>query len=372
MQPTKITIVIDSLKGGGAQRAAVLLLEGLITRRYQVSLITIYGEEADFYQLPLKTPRIALKVAGVSPTIVDAIRNNIRRFRHLRQAIAATQPDVVISFLDKVNVLTLIACRGQKYPILVSEQNDPTQNKIGRMWDRLRRIVYPWATQVISCSQGVDQNWHWLPPEKRTVIYNPLAVTSQTAADIELPAPLNPKSKTIVAMGRLAPQKGFDLLLNAFASIAPQHPDWQLLILGEGELRADLEAQKNRLELQNRVAMPGIITNPFPLLKKCDLFVLSSRYEGFGNVMIEAMACGLPVVPTDCPSGPNEIITDGVNGILVPNQDTQALATAMSESIKSDRQRTQLATAAQQSLARFELDNIVNQWEKLINFATSR
>ena len=367
----KITIVIDSLTGGGAQRAAVLLLQGLMARDHRVSLVTIYGEEADFYQLPPGVPRIALAVAGASPTVIAAIRNNIHRFRSVRQAIAATDPEVVISFLDKVNVLTLIASWGQKYPILISEQNDPSQNKIGRMWHRLRRIVYPWATQVVSCSQGVDRNWHWLAPQKRAVIYNPLALTTQTAADVELPSPLNPENKTIVAMGRLTPQKGFDLLLDAFARIASVHPDWQLLILGEGELREELEAQKDRLGLQNRVAMPGIVSDPFPLLKKCDLFVLSSRYEGFGNVIIEAMACGLPVIATDCPSGPNEIIVDGVNGILVPNQDTPALATAMSNLIKSDRQRFQLATAAKKSLDRFELSNIVQQWEQLIDAAVS-
>ncbi|MDJ0571372.1 MAG: glycosyltransferase family 4 protein [Pleurocapsa sp. MO_192.B19] len=362
----KITLIIDSLTGGGAQRAAILLAEGLIARKHQVSLVTLFGQELDFYQLPETINRIALKVAGESSNLIQAAKNNLHRWRYLRQAIDSLQPDLVISFLDKTNILTLIACWGSKYPILVSEQNDPTQNDIGRPWSWLRRLVYPSASQVISCSQGVDNNWDWLKSDRRTVIYNPLAVVAESSTNTELPEKYDPEQKTVVAMGRLTEQKGFDLLLDAFASIALRHSDWQLLILGEGEQRQKLEAQRDRLGLKDRLIMPGLISNPFPILKRCHLFVLSSRYEGFGNVIIEAMACDLPVISTDCPSGPGEIITNEENGILVPNRDRDSLAKAMTKLMSDPARRMELAATARKSLKRFELDTIVSQWEDLL------
>ncbi len=367
----KITIVIDSLGGGGAQRAAVLLAEGLVKRQYQVSLITLFGREVDFYQLPDTIKRISLKVAKDSPNLRQAIRNNLARLQTLRQAMNSLQPDLVISFLDKTNILTLIASWGSKYPIIVSEQNDPTQNNIGHQWNLLRRLTYPAATKVVSCSQGVDHHWNWLKSDRRQVIYNPLAVKSESVTETKLLPQLNPNQKIIVAMGRLTEQKGFDILLAAFAQIAPQYPDWQLIILGEGQQRQQLEAQRDKLGLQKRVLMPGLVSNPFPILKRSHLFVLSSRYEGFGNVIIEAMACNLPVISTDCPSGPREIITNGENGILVSNQQPDQLAQAMAKLMSEPQRRMQLAAKASQSLSRFELDTIIDQWKDLLTSIVS-
>jgi GalNAc-alpha-(1->4)-GalNAc-alpha-(1->3)-diNAcBac-PP-undecaprenol alpha-1,4-N-acetyl-D-galactosaminyltransferase len=367
----KIAIVIDSLVAGGAQRAAILLAEGLKARENQVCLITLFGRELDFYQLSPTVDRIVLKVAGESPNLIQAVKNNLARLHSLRQAMDSWKPDLVISFLDKTNILTLIAGWGSKYPILVSEQNDPTQNNIGRVWNLLRRLVYLSATQVVSCSQGVDNNWYWLSPKRRSVIYNPLAVKKEYSADVELPEKLNFNKKTVVAMGRLTEQKGFDILLTAFADIAEKHQDWQLLILGEGELRQELEALRDQLGIRDRVVMPGLVNNPFPILKHAHLFVLSSRYEGFGNVIIEAMACDLPVISTDCPSGPGEIIINGENGILVPNQDQNSLAQAMTSLMSDSERRKQLTATAQKSLHRFNIDTIISQWEDLLTTTTS-
>ncbi len=303
-----LTLVLPSLSGGGAERAAVLLAEGFCKRGHQVSLITIAGEETDFYRLSPHIDRIALQVAKQSTTPIHGLANNCYRLWILRQTINSLQPDVVISFLDKTNVLTLLALLATKYPVLVCEQNNPVQNDLGRSWHLLRRLVYPLATKVVSSSQGVNQYFDWLSPQQKAVIYNPLAVPKKQSESFTLPAGVNPQQKWLVAMGRLTHQKGFDLLLTAFAKIAGQYPDWQLLILGEGELRSELEELKKQLKLGDRVCLPGLISNPFPLLARAELFVLSSRYEGFGNVIIEAMACGCPVVATDCPSGQPQAI----------------------------------------------------------------
>lgn len=366
-----LTLVLPSLSGGGAERAAVLLAEGFCKRGHQVSLITIAGEETDFYQLSPQIDRIALEVAKQSPTPIHGLANNFYRLWILRQTINSLQPDVVISFLDKTNVLTLLALLVTKYPVLVCEQNNPVQNDLGRSWHLLRRLVYPLATKVVSSSQGVNQYFDWLSPQQKEVIYNPLAVREKQSESFTLPAGVNPQQKWLVAMGRLTHQKGFDLLLTAFAEIAGQYPDWQLLILGEGELRSELEELKEQLKLGDCVCLPGLISNPFPLLARAELFVLSSRYEGFGNVIIEAMACGCPVVATDCPSGPREIIRHGIDGLLVRDRDRNSLAQAMASLMKDKHQRQQFAKEAKKGLNKFYPETIISQWESLFTTVTN-
>ncbi|MEH1853784.1 MAG: glycosyltransferase family 4 protein [Nostoc sp.] len=361
-----ITLVISSLSCGGAERAATLIAEGLIKRDHKVSLITIAGTEKDFYKVPDGVYRKVLNLAKDSPTLIHALWHNLYRFFVLRQAVHSLQPNVVISFMYPTNVLTLLSLTKTAYPVIVSEQNDPTINPDEGWWGKLRRIVYPLADKVVSVSQGVDIYFKWLPKSKRTIIYNPLQPIKDEKDKIILPQGADPNKKWAIAMGRLHYQKNFELLLSAFHKIVDKHPDWQLLIFGEGNLRLKLEDIVEKLGLKNQVLLPGITNVPISIFKRSELFILSSHFEGLPAVLFEALACGLPVVSTDCPSGPREIIRDGIDGVLVPNEDVSSLAVAMDRLMSDDEERKRLAERAPEGSSRFSLDVITEKWEILL------
>jgi len=166
-------------------------------------------------------------------------------------------------------------------------------------------------------------------------------------------------------MGRLVHQKGQDLLLEAFAQIQADFPDWNLIILGEGENRAALEKQISDLRLEGRAFLPGNYPSPFGVLSACDLFVFSSRYEGQGMALAEAMACGLPAVSFDCPSGPAHIIRHNVDGLLTPVADVPAFAAAMSELMRDSSRRAEMARRSVEIRQRFDRRAIADRWISL-------
>jgi len=361
----RITFVINSLRLGGAQRALINVLEAFHGRGHTVSLVTLYRKETDFFRLSEDIAHIALGVEKETSGIAQKIIQNARRVTAIRQAIVSARPNIVISFLPETNILVLLALAGTRCPVLVVEQNDPLRSNLDAPWRILRRLTYPAAAILVCSSKGVSDGFGWLPPSKRRVIFNTI-----THADIDTPAEsqayANPRRRHVIAMGRLHRQKGFDLLIDAFSQIAAHYRDWDLTIWGEGGERHALESQIKQANLGDRVYLPGATPNPQGVMKAAQLFVLSSRYEGFGNVLIEAMACNLPIISFDCPSGPGEIIQDGVNGVLVSPEDVTALAEAMEQLLRDDRKRESLASAARRALERFVINNVFPQWEELL------
>lgn len=361
----RITLLTCSLYSGGAERVVVSLAEGFQRHGHQVTLITDANEDTDFYKVPLGVERIALGTMKNSKNLVEAVGNNFERISVIRKAVKFSQPDVVMSHLTEYNILTVLAMLGTNYPVLITEHCDPNLISYGKLWEMLRRVVYPFASRLVSVSQGVENYFTWLPKAKKTAIYNPFFVSPSYDAKAEIPLGVDPKRKWIMSMGRLTEQKGFDILLEAFATVASRHRDWQLIILGEGELHHELQQLVIKLDLAEQVTLPGRVKNPFPLLRQAQFFVMSSRFEGFPMAHGEAMLCGLPVIATDCPSGPNELIRDGVDGILVPNQDRTALAEAIEDLICDPHKRQRLAKSAPEVGTRFSLDKIIQDWIEL-------
>ncbi len=359
-----VLMTIMSLGGGGAERVCTLMSGGLAARGYPVTVVTLDGSVQDSYLLDRSVNRIGMDLGQGSRGLVSALRNNLRRVRRLRERFRESAPDLVISFIDEVNILSVLAASPLGIPVIVTQRAVPAMYGSGPFWRRLRRYAYPKAARVVSISTGMDRSFSWIPEERRKVIHNPLAPQAVEASQKDRP-PV-PERPYIVAAGRLSDKKGFDLLLQAFAQVAGNHTGVDLVILGEGEKRPALEKQRSELGLDSRVSMPGWVEDPFPVLRAATLFVLSSRTEGFGNVLTEAMVCGLPVLATDCPTGPSDIVRDGEDGVLIPPEDPEAMAEAIDRLLVDGNQRRRLGEAAARSVGRFNLDSHIDRWEELI------
>ena len=366
-----ITLIISSLSCGGAERVMSIMANYWADRGNNITLITLSSNENDFYTLDSRIKRIGLDLMHNSTTRWEAIKNNYARLKRLRKAIRQSRANVVISFIDNINVMTLLAVTCMRMNVVISERIDPRQHYIGSLWNGLRRWLYPRTDSIVVQTTEVKDNWAAgiVSEEKIHVIPNPVESISETSvSDVSLIF----KSPFIVAMGRLVPQKGFDILLKAFAQCSEQHEDWSLVILGEGPERKYLETCAQQLCIESRVHLPGRVQGPHIILEQAEIFVLSSRYEGFPNALLEAMSCGLPVISFDCPSGPGDIINQGDNGVLVPEEDVNSLADAMKRLMTDKAERQKLGKQAHTISKRFSVENVMGQWDALLKIATDR
>jgi len=359
----RLVFVIPSLSGGGAERVLVSLVKGLAAQGHLANVVTIYGHEYDFFRLPEGVQRVALGLGRDTVGVVDKLWTNLRRLAALRRAIRAARPDAVISFLGQTNVLTLFAAAGLPTPVIVSEHTDPFREPLPEPWQRLRRLAYRRAACVVSVNAAIDGYFDWIPAARRAVIPNPVDL-----AELASPAPALdwPWPHAAIGMGRLAPEKGFDRLIESFAQLAGEFSDWGLVILGEGPLRSQLESLVARRGLTGRVLLPGGIPQPGPTLKKADLFVLSSRWEALPMALLEAMACGLPSVATQCMGVMPDWLRSGENTILAPVDDVPKLTAALAALMRDAGLRRRLGDNAAETVRPFALESVVKHWEALL------
>jgi GalNAc-alpha-(1->4)-GalNAc-alpha-(1->3)-diNAcBac-PP-undecaprenol alpha-1,4-N-acetyl-D-galactosaminyltransferase len=366
----RIALVISTLGPGGAERVMSIMANYWASRGREVFIITLSSEGNDWYELHPNVKRVGLSLLSTPAHIGEALRSNLQRMKRLRHEIRKSGAEVVISFVDGTNVLTLFATFGLGVRVIVSERIDARRHRIGWIRSGLRYLLYPQAEALVVQS-AVMRDWARKIVKEKDVrmIPNPVAKPSPvekpgngTGRAFSVPS----THRTIVAMGRLTRQKGFDLLLQAFGRCAVRHPEWSVIILGEGEDRHALEALIGELSLKDRVSLPGRVRDPGQILAEADLFVMSSRYEGFPNALLEAMACGLAVIATDCPSGPRDIIREGVDGILVPLNDLDALASSMDRLMEDQTERQRLGANAVKITERFSVEKIMSMWDDLL------
>ncbi len=367
-----LAIFAPNLNGGGAERAALNLARSFVKRGTIVHFVLIEREGAYIDQVP------------DSIRIFDfGGRKLSRSSHHLWRYLEQEKPDVLISILNEPSIFMVWLQAFAKLfapqaviaslPIIVNVQNNvSTEAKFARNFKTkvmplFARCFFPWAAAIVPVSEGVGEDLVSLgiSPNKIQVIHNPVvtpALLEQSKAPIDHPwfAPGEPP--VIVAVGRLEIQKDYPTLFQAFA-IARKTREMRLMVLGEGVLRPQLEQKLEVMGLSADVSLEGFVSNPFAYVARSDLFVLSSIFEGLPTVLIEAMAVGTPVVATDCPSGPREILQGGHYGPLVQMSDPQELANAMLQRLEMPRQTDFLKQRAN----KYSLDASVNAYSKLCN-----
>ncbi len=362
----KVGFFIWALRAAGAERVLSTLANAWAEKGWEIVVFTLEAPEAEpFYPLHPSIQLRRLDLLGNSASTASALANNFTRIRLLRRRLAEARPDVLISFIDQGNVLALLASRGLGIPVIISERTDPSRRPIEPFWNGLRKLTYPLAEGVVFQSQGVAD---WFTPRIRargTVIPNPVPAPPPGSGVSTREGP----TLRLVSLGRLARIKGFDVLLAAFAQARAHLPLWRLEIWGEGPEREALEKMAQDLGLTGQVRFPGLTPVPSEVLRGADLFVLSSHAEGFPNALVEAMAMGLPVVSTRFGGAVDDIVQDGVNGLLVPPGDSAALAHALVRLMSDPLERSRLGEKAREVVQRFSTERIVALWETAIGRA---
>jgi len=330
---------------------------------HQITLLTFDDKNSPHYHVPESIQWYALNISCQSNSWIDGLLNNLKRIYILRKFILQSKPDCVISFMSSTNILVLLATRFLSCKVLISERNYPKHNKKNRKtWFWLRKTLYPLADHLVvqtDIIKEIFRNYN----RSVQVIPNPVKIEPESMYN--KPKVLLPTCNKIVAMGSLTTQKGFDLLIEVFANLYRYHSDWNLIILGEGGLKSELKSRTRELDIEHAVVFAGRVRNPFSIMSRCDLFVLSSRYEGFPNALLEAMGCGLPVVSFDCPTGPSQIIQHGINGLLVPPEDKDKLKRAIQSLMEKKEMRESMGKNAKYVCKRYAPDQIMVQWERL-------
>jgi len=361
----RILLVIGGMYCGGAQRVIADMANYWAAKGWHVSLTTWSGPDVpDFYQLAPNISRVWLYVPRGGRLPFATLRTSVARISRLRRLLRTARPDCVISFIDVSNIHTILASLGLGLRVVVSERTNPAINHtLSRPWRVLRRICYSWADQIVAQTRDaaawVEHNCH----ARVAVIPNSLRVLPDTACRRE---------PIVVALGRLTAEKGIDILLHAFARIRNEFSDWRLCVIGDGPERNALESLGAKLELRERLCFLGEVASAEDWLARSGLMVHASRREGFPNAVLEAMGTGAAGICADCPSGPSELIEEGVNGRLVPIGDVDRLARVMAELMANPGVREELGRQARAVRHRYSPEIIMAQWEEACVLQGSR
>lgn len=338
----KIVFVLPNMAGGGTERVVSLLADEFIRRGYQTAILLFAGDQIAY---PLN-PGVEICIAGETSGGKMSVR--LKRLVKMRRFYRENRGCYIFAFSVMGAVFSVVAAAGIPHRMLVSERNDPTR------YDkkRIRNWAYGKAEKIIAQTQEVKECFPESMKHKITVIPNPVAN--------DIPEPCKgERTKRVVSVARLQPQKNHKLLINAFHDFVKAHSEYELHLFGIGELEAELKKEAGRLGIESKVFFRGFCSNIKEEIRNSAMFVLSSDYEGISNSMAEAMAAGLPVISTDCPIGGSKAyIQDGVNGLLVPVGDAAALAEAMRRIADDQRLAEELSFNAAKVKELYSLERI--------------
>jgi len=370
----RVFLFIPSIETGGVERNAIMVANYLVENGADVTVVYVraideiksrFNENVGFVKIGK-----GFKVPVIHPRVSDAIVIFFGFIKLLRMQ-SGQQKSIVLSFQS--NIVSILASRFSSVPIISRVSNHPSHVKyesgvIQKLAERLKKIVYRYSDAVITNSEITSDCFRRFLPVRVETIYNPIDVSlvkKLSIADVQHPWLKNKSEKVVVSVGRLATQKNFTLLIRAFSHVLKK-VDARLIILGEGSERMVLEALVAQLGLTENVALLGYKKNVHRFVARSDLFVLSSNFEGMPNALVEAVAADVPVVSTDCLSGPAEILEGGRGGDLVPVGDECALAAAIIDNLE-DRESALVKQAyAKEKLTGFEYGQVMARYESLL------
>ncbi|HET6513623.1 MAG TPA: glycosyltransferase [Thermodesulfovibrionales bacterium] len=374
VEKVKALFFIPSLEGGGAERAMSEILHHMNKEKIEAVLILLYPCDSSPYRDYL--PR-GLKIIVVERAS-DNVLQKIKQYAAFLKIVYDEKPHVVMSMLTYSNIMAISAKLLFGGKIIIGEHNtlsEITKTKEGRqmLWfstAHLVKIFYRFADKIIAVSGGVKTDLvekFRIAPHNIRVIHNPIDL-KRIPALCGCPGEhrfFREEVPIIVSVGRLVPQKGYDVLLKSFSMVVKEM-DARLMILGEGPEKESLSRLANDLAIGEKVSFVGFLNNPFAFISKADVFVLSSHYEGLPTVILEAMACGIPVVSTDCKYGPREILENGHYGLLVPTGDADALSREIVSLLKNRVLRERLSRLGKERIKDFSPERIIQQYEDII------
>jgi glycosyltransferase involved in cell wall biosynthesis len=332
-----VAIFLPSLSGGGAERIALVLADEFVKAGIRVDMVLAHHRGEYLRQVPT-----GVNVVDLNASRMIFAAPKLARYLHTQK------PDVLLSTIELANIVACIAnlLTHHDHLWVMRQANYPDAKREGNFLKKkilhfLLILAFRSTNHIIAVSRAVAENiidLSKVPQNQVSCIYNPtfyndLNIKRKEAIEEDW---LSGSYKVIISAGRLSQVKDFPTLIKAFAIAHRINPDTRLVIFGEGNERPQIEHIINQLHMESYVMLPGFVDNPFPYLSRASVFVLSSTSEGFPNVLVEAMACGCPVISTDCPGGPREILNDGAYGHLVPVGDAEAMACAILDTINGN------------------------------------
>lgn len=352
----RLALFLPDMGGGGAERVALAMIQGFLDHGHEVDLVLARREGVLLPLVPAEVEIIDLGASHLRHTVLPLVR-------YLR----ARRPYALHAMMWPLPLLAIIArvLARVKTRIVGSEHTTLSVHQLGlrsRAVRLLTRQAYLRADAIIAVSAGVADDvasFVGLPRDRITVIHNPLLLPQALPDPAIMATKWRPGTKRILAVGTLKEQKNYSLLLRAVSQLRDRLPV-SLVILGDGPLRQEVERQIVDEGLESTVVLEGFTTDPWPYFAAADLFVLSSNFEGFGNVIVEALYAGLPVVSTDCPNGPSEILGGGQYGTLVPCKNEKALVDGILAAIRRRNDPKALKSRALVVSGHYSIDKHIN------------
>jgi glycosyltransferase involved in cell wall biosynthesis len=347
------------------------LCGNLVETGYNVTLATLDAPgSASFYHLDHRVKTVGTDALGGSHRW-DRLRRIGGRFAKIRRLARQDRPDVILSFMDTMNITVLLATRGLGVPVIVSERVDPAahRHRIGRFKSVLRRMTYPWADRVVVQTRRARSFFSNLVDERISILPNPIARSEKVAAPERAGSD---RRFRIIGVGRLDPQKGFDLLIEAFGLVAADFPDWDVVIFGEGPERSALARRVAELGLKERVVLPGVTAAIEDEYCRAHILAFASRYEGFPNSFAEAMAAGLPAVAFEGVSGVEDLAVPRRTALLAPLGDVGAFSRHLATLMAYPKLRGQLGKAARDRIAEFSPTAVYAEWRRIVEEAAAK